>query len=212
MKTRKGPMRITLSYDVSLQAVGDNILVLDPTRGVVERFDGDEAAILLQLSRGEVVNLDSSQGLENLLHAGVVKQVGMLSRRKAVTLGAAAAGATFVSLSLPTAAMAQSVGSPAFGFFVTQASVETVDDKTSLVAALVVTPPQSTTGLTFELSLAGPSSGFFPGTATPPDDNGLVTLVFVIDSSPVVNNTVWIRWRRTADNVVSEPREVSNVA
>ena len=195
-------MRITLNDGVVLEPLGEDILVLNPNLGVVERFDGHQAAILTQLSRGEVLNLDSSQGVEDLLDAGVVKQVGILSRRKAVSLGAAAAGATLASLSLPTAALAQSVESPEFGFVITAAGD---GGEGTVVVALEA---DDVTGLTFELSVLGPSSGFQSETDRDPGV-AFVILEFedAYDGDPPVE--VWIRWRRVADGVVSQPVKVT---
>jgi hypothetical protein len=194
-------MRITLNDNVSLEPVGEDVLVLDSTRGVVERFDGDQASILLQLSRGEVLDLDSSQGLENLLHAGVVKQVGAFSRRKAVTLGAAAAGATFVSLSLPTAAMAQSVESPEFGFVVSFAQY---DGDGTIVDLDLAESPESplASEVTFELSFVSETDGFTPTT----DLDGFRLTFDLLPSGFPEEVDAWIRWR--LGDVISQVRAI----
>lgn len=90
------------------QKLGDEELVADPEGREVAVLSGTHLKALSSLRSGEDIEQVFPLEVEDLVAMGVVLGQKGISRRKAIGLGAAAAAASLVAVSMPTAAYASS--------------------------------------------------------------------------------------------------------
>jgi len=96
-------MPLRLKNEVRVEAIGDELIVLDQSGAVVHRVAGDAASALRFVVDGIDVPAELDGPLESLIDAGVVERDGLSRRRLLLAAGAGAAGITTFALAAPTA-------------------------------------------------------------------------------------------------------------
>ncbi len=101
---------VRLRPGVSCERVGDSWLVLSDRDGVVHNLTGPAATVIDCVTTGQPVPPECDDAVASLVDTGILTAPTGWSRRKVLAAGGAAAAVGMVTLTLPTAAMAGSVG------------------------------------------------------------------------------------------------------